>query len=485
MRRSLSATSLGLLVGLSGVTCALAGDIFIPPTPGDLYPDWGNAGTGKSVVGFDLGTTNRDFAVDSVVMPDGGMILVGTVRKANGKNAIGVLRLDANGDPDLNFSGDGKNTSLLEDVTATSMAIGNNRIYVAGYTTNNAPDSNMVVCQFRLSNDIGNGAFTNFPAANNGGCISPNLVPGSQDQAHDILVQSDGKIVIAGTVAPANALTSKSAAFVRFNADGSPDSGNFGTSFGVSIIRDTVKFSSHDIRAITQASNGKLVAAGWTTLAGATDSAGLVMRLDTSGNLDEDSFGETFIGYDGSPTRDTRLRDLITVDDPDSDDDAIVLVGEVELTLNELSGLITKVTSDVSASELSFGTHPGRSVFTIAGENLEFHDVTVDENDAYIVSGALSYLDNGFATTDIEVRRIQPDGSLHTGFGDLGVTTVDFGTVGGINFPAGISVRGDAAYVGASAYHADDNADFAAAKIALPAPPNLEPQIFSDGFESP
>jgi uncharacterized delta-60 repeat protein len=78
------------------------------------------------------------------------------------------------------------------------------------------------------------------------------LVTGIED-AHALLVQGDGRIVIAGSI-------SLDAAIARLNPDGSPD-----TSFDGDGVRRLDLGQSEGLLALALQSNGRILAAGWTT----------------------------------------------------------------------------------------------------------------------------------------------------------------------------------------------------------------------------
>ena len=98
---------------------------------------------------------------------------------------------------------------------------------------------------------------------------------GGNDSAHDVLVQPDGKIVLAGTGNPAGDF-----AVTRLNPDGSYDNsfdfdGTIGIDFG----------TGDSAEAVALQANGKIVLAGYTTEAGiAGDPA--TARLQPGGSLD-------------------------------------------------------------------------------------------------------------------------------------------------------------------------------------------------------
>ena len=109
---------------------------------------------------------------------------------------------------------------------------------------------------------------------------------GADDAAHAVVIQGDGKIVVAGRI---TTLTSRQRfALVRYNADGSVD-----TSFGsggkvVTAVTDN-EFLDAQAFALALQPDGKIIGAGWCTgPQGGTDYA--LARFNTDGSFDS-SFG--------------------------------------------------------------------------------------------------------------------------------------------------------------------------------------------------
>ena len=92
----------------------------------------------------------------------------------------------------------------------------------------------------------------------------------SQDHATSMVLQTDGKILVAGNV-------DNDFAVARFNADGSPD-----TTFGVS---GRVRSPDRAVQSITLQADGKIVGGGYS-LFSAQYSSSLVFRLNTDGAFD-------------------------------------------------------------------------------------------------------------------------------------------------------------------------------------------------------
>jgi uncharacterized delta-60 repeat protein len=113
-----------------------------------------------------------------------------------------------------------------------------------------------------------------------GGGVQITPVAGSEDYAHAVAVQADGKVLTAGTTAIS---TGTVVAVTRHLRDGGLDPA-FGT--GGKVITQ-VGARGDSARAIAVQADGKIVVAGWTDATG-IDSNFLVLRYRTDGTLDPD-----------------------------------------------------------------------------------------------------------------------------------------------------------------------------------------------------
>ncbi len=105
-----------------------------------------------------------------------------------------------------------------------------------------------------------------------------------RDQAHDIELQSDDKIVVAGTEAEGNGGSQITPALYRFNADGSLDT-SFADSGKIAIRYDNV--SSGEFYGVSVQHDGKILAAGNSTGNANGGVAGFgAMRFLPNGNID-------------------------------------------------------------------------------------------------------------------------------------------------------------------------------------------------------
>ena len=234
------------------------------------------AGDGKQITDFD--TDSADYAYDVAMQPDQKIVVVGRVA-----GDFGVARYTTAGELDTSFSGDGlKETNVSGTDSARAVVVqSDNKIVVAGfsYVSGNYDFS---VARYDDDGDLD----TSF--SGDGKVTTP--IGAGSDYAFAVALQTIGeeeKILVAGRTHNGS---NYDFALVRYNADGSLDT----TNFGVNGIAEIDFGSGNDvIYDIAVLENGKIVVAGYARDSGLDKFA--VARFDTNGTLDT-SFGD---GDDG------------------------------------------------------------------------------------------------------------------------------------------------------------------------------------------
>jgi len=268
-RRTAIVVVLVLLVGVA-TSRALA-------APGDLDPTFGLGGTGIAFI-----TAYADHpATDGVLQPDGRMVLVGASRSGNGPRAITVVRLLTDGSLDATFGTGGIVTTPLGDGTHEAEAVAlqpDGRILVAGETDRSLgtfAEGDFVVLRYLSDGSLD-------PSFGVGGVVQTAFGP-QVDHASAIVVQPNGKIVVAGTVVTGGA---QRFGLARYEADGSLD-----LTFGVGGRVVTALRASDGINALALQPDGKLVAGGTSSTFVNTALWDFALaRYDPDGSLDA-SFG--------------------------------------------------------------------------------------------------------------------------------------------------------------------------------------------------
>jgi uncharacterized delta-60 repeat protein len=250
--------------------------------------------------------------VDIALQTDGKIVLAGGAGPSGGTSDFAVIRLNPDGSPDGSFGTSGKATCDFYGLTDTANAVSiqpDGKIVAAGSATNMSGNLDLAVVRFDAAGNPD-------PGFGSAGKMNVDIF-GSIDQANGVVVQADGKIVVAGT---AWALGSSDSDYLilRLNSDGTVDVA-FGTA-GLALV----SFADHDEgNAVALQSDGKIVVGGSAgTDSILTSNFGLV-RFDTNGVPDP-----TF-GTGGKVTTDffsalDRANDIVI-----QPDGKIVAVGEV------------------------------------------------------------------------------------------------------------------------------------------------------------
>ncbi|AFK57505.1 Putative Ig domain family (plasmid) [Tistrella mobilis KA081020-065] len=272
------------------------------------------------------------------------------------------------------------------------------------------------------------------------------------------LLQSNGKLLISGTVSPSGGTTA--AVLISLNDDGSMDEG-FGTS-GVVLFNDAgVEFS---LFKVTVDDTGRILVAGmnFTGAAGTTD--GLLYRLLADGSIDAAFNGgapvaidlggnETLLSvavqddgkivvaganddgailqrYNADGTLDTGFggSGTVTIDDPDIFESSMIVLPQsaggmvvVNIHTDADTGLpvttLVRLTDDGSVDG-SFGSG-GSLVFT---GNLTT-DATLLADGSMVFVGTHMTIDGGIPSATASIIKIGADGQLDTSFGTNGEVT--------------------------------------------------------------
>ena len=248
---------------------------------GTLDTSFGNGG----IASADLGSP-FDETFDVAIQSDGKIVAVG----ATGSIDFGLARFNTDGSLDTTFDGDGKVTTVFGSLDeAFAVAIQpDGKIVAVGHTDNPSTGTG----DFAVARYNSNGSLdTTF---GNGGKVTTDF--GGEDRGDGVLIQADGKIVVAGGTGVNSSTGSLSDfALARYNVDGTLDlsfgsAGKVFTDFGLN------PFNTND-RALDVAlqEDGKIIAVGVGT------SRIALARYNTDGTLDPnfDSDGKVITEFFG------------------------------------------------------------------------------------------------------------------------------------------------------------------------------------------
>ena len=392
-----------------------------PAAVGALDPSLG--GTGKLLNGF--GGDDRGAAV--AVQADGKLVIAGS-----SDTDFAIARYNPDGSPDTAFSGDGRLTISLGGVDrGAALAVqADGKIVVAGYTSAGGTATNannFAVVRFNADGSLD----TNFGT---GGISTIDF--GADDRAAGVVVQADGRIVVAGS---RGAIGTTNFAAARLNSAGALDN-TFGTGGLVAVSIRGFDAAT----AVALQADGKIVLAGSSTPftpTATTDFA--AVRLTTAGALDTtfDGDGKALVDFGG-----TDMAAALAV----QTDGKLVLAGSTPSNfavarLNSDGGLDTSFDGD------------GRATFNLGSVDAA-SGVVVQPDGKIVVAGT-----SGLAGTgDFAVIRLTTTGSPDASFNLTGEQRIDFG---GDDTAAGVTLTNSGRILVAGSQVVAGSGDFAAARL--------------------
>ncbi|MBU1139769.1 MAG: hypothetical protein KKA76_12375 [Proteobacteria bacterium] len=264
----------------------------LSPAQESLDPDFGS--NGQLTTGFSI---YNDEAYAIAVQTDGKILVAG--QSENGADTdIALARYLVDGTLDTDFNTTGQVTIAVGSGDDKGLALAvqeDGKILVAG-TMNNGSDMDIAVV--RLSAD----GLPDRDFDQDGQMSIP--LAGTDDSAYAVLLQKDGKIVLAGSSEGSNATH----LFVaRLNSDGSPDTG-FGNT---GIVADT---NINDSAAYSAAlrEDGTIILAGFGDSDGQKQAA--LFSFLSDGKINQ-AFGNQGIGLLGSDSANSVFYDLTLLED--------------------------------------------------------------------------------------------------------------------------------------------------------------------------
>ena len=264
-RRCLALVIIVSMISVGLLSQAQAEDCVLDPTFGS---------DGWQLVDF---FNNDDRANDVVIQPNGRIIVVGSAGPNPGGEQYGLTRYNPNGSIDTSFSGDGKQTTTLGRAEAAALqpdgkivAVGNGGDGRGG--RNNFSD--FTVARYNPDGSLDRSF------SGDGKVVTDFL--DYYDSARDVAIQPDGKIVVAGFVTFGSA--GGDFGLARYHSNGALDT-SFDQDGKV--ITDILGGSDDDAAALVLQPDGKIVVAGDSrTNQNTFDSRFTLARYNSDGSLD-------------------------------------------------------------------------------------------------------------------------------------------------------------------------------------------------------
>ena len=266
-----------------------------------------------------------------------------------------------------------------------------------------------------------------------------------EDYGYAMAIQPDGKIIATGS--SSSSTSDYAFALARLNPDGSFDNsfGNSGT------VVTTVGISASEIFAVTIQSDGKIIAAGYSTQDFDLGTDFTLVRYNADGTLDN-SFGNGgIVQTDFNFSEDQVYSIAIQADGK------ILAVGPTrDLTNSNTNFGIARYNSDGSL-DVSFG-NTGKVITSFSDLADTPYKVLIASGNKIIVAGRST--PDGASTT-IAIAKYNSDGSLDNSFGDAGIVLESINNLG----PSTALLQGDGKIVVASSTNDNGDFDFALARF--------------------
>ena len=298
------------------------------------------------------------FDGDIAIQSDGKIVFAGTVGALADPSDFGIARYDTNGNPDPTFGIGGKITTdfLGGNDGATSVAIQSDGKIVAAGLASGSFDTDFALARYDTNGNPD-------PTFGVGGKVTTDFF-GGQDRADGVAIQNDGKIVVAGTVNPNAAGSDTDFGLVRYDSNGNPDS-TFGT--GGKVTTDVNGFYYDQGNAVAIQSDGKIVVAGTSVNGSSFDFALLRYDTNGVPDGTFGIGGKAFTDFFGGPDRaydvviqgDGKIVVVGAVNNDPSDVETFNDFGiaryDTNGNLDQTFGIGGKVTTDFLATDFAEG----------------------------------------------------------------------------------------------------------------------------------
>lgn len=380
-------------------------------------------------------------AVDLCVQPDGKIVTAGYAQM-QGHDDFALARYNEDGSLDTGFGTSGMVTTDFFGNTDDALSV----IL--------QPDGKIVMAGYAHKNSNDNSssdfALARYNADGNldstfgaAGKVTTDFF-GHFDRLYSIAIQPDGKLVAAGYAYHGPDFSTRDAILARYKADGTLDQ-NFGS--GGKVATDFIG-SSDGFSAVVIRPNGKIIAAG--TAYGSSGAQAAFAQYNSDGSLDS-SFGSG-----GKATLNVLKSSIDRV--ALQSDGKLVGVGNAYPGTTSSDILLARLKLDGSL-DTSFG-NDGIVLTDFFGQQ-DYGNGIVVQPDAKIVISARIYHTSQNSSEDFGLVRYQADGSLDNSFGFAGKVTTDFS--GDDDGAAGIALQANG-HIVVAGYAVSSQDEFALAR---------------------
>jgi uncharacterized delta-60 repeat protein len=361
-----------------------------------------------------------DFANDVKVQSVGKIIAAGRIVTPDGFGDFGLARYNSDGTPDGSFGVGGKVNTDFFGFSDACFAIAvqtDGKIVAAGGAF---PDPGINSNDFAMTRYNSDGSIDGTFGV--GGKVSVDFGGGMNDEALDVTLHSDGKILVV--IGAAEGVNSDFT-LARYNGDGTLDIG-FGS--GGSVTTDFFGDDDGPSSVVAQ-SDGKIIVAGYATNSMGDDDFALA-RYNSDGSPDG-----TF-GIGGKVTTDFAGGFDVATSLALQDDGKIIAAGRAGDDALDFGDFgLVRYNSDGSP-DAGFGI--GGNVTTDFSGVDDSASAVMLQCDGKIVAAGTA---DEFGAADAGLARYNTDGSIDAGFGNAGKVITDF--LGGYDLVTGAALQGD------------------------------------------
>lgn len=346
-----------------------------------LDPGFGNGGKVFTNIGNPYGTGGRD----AILQPDGKIIVVGedVIDLNTLLPDFAVARFNQDGTIDTSFNNSGiVHTSFEGRDSITTVALqSDGKIVAVGDTTYGDPNYKIAVARYNQDGSLD----TSFDA--DGKKTFRFISSDFKDYASDVLVQPDGKILIAGN-------NSNNFVLMRLNNDGSFDK-SFAENGFLIIPLSNINFPRSKIAL---QNDGKIVLTGQIN-----DSSFLLARYNQNGAPDS-NFGNNGIltNAGGSSV-------------------AIQTDGKIVTAASETNRFLVRRYNPEGTIDISFGSEglTGVAFGEVVRNRYYQRDIAIQPDGKIVITGSVG-VTHTVGDIDFAVARLTSDGSIDYNFGFAG-----------------------------------------------------------------
>lgn len=343
----------------------------------------------------------QDEINDIAIQADGKIVAVGIcVNTVTTLQMISVARYNSNGSLDNSFGTNGLVTTTVVanfDCSASAVKLQTDGKIVVGGQANDTATTAAQNGRFLILRYNTNGTLDNTFATNGIFSVTNTSTVAPDANANDLVIQTDGKIVLCGYIA--QTISSNNLYFIRVNTNGSFDN-TFGTNGIANIVTPLGQAAP---TAMVLQADGKIAFSGFVD--NTTTNSPFVSRLNTNGSIDQ-TFGSNGFVQPSYSSSTAFLGIAI---------DAAQFIYTCGVDNN--GSVIAKFNS-TGAADATYGNagHVITSMSTAQNETL--NDLVIQSDGKVVAAGDA---DGHFA-----VMRTLATGSLDLSFGTTGVVTTTF-----------------------------------------------------------